>query len=159
MRETPSTSQGSPLIEGRLDAGILRLPVSTPKLISVPLSFCGGAYMAVSALQVPSEIVEPDLPVDRCLCFAASHKQIGAVSGGQAPSGVPSSLTTLFRQVANWTCSLKNCRHRRIGSHTAPRGSFTVWMALNLLNAKELAERSGFSNCHFLHFRDHALYL
>ena len=37
MREMPSPSQVSSLIEGGLDAGILRLPVSTPKLISVPL--------------------------------------------------------------------------------------------------------------------------
>jgi DNA-binding transcriptional LysR family regulator len=37
MRELPSPLQISSLIEGRLDAGILRLPVSTPKLISVPL--------------------------------------------------------------------------------------------------------------------------
>jgi DNA-binding transcriptional LysR family regulator len=37
MREMPSPSQVSSLIEGRLDAGILRLPVSNPKLISVPL--------------------------------------------------------------------------------------------------------------------------
>jgi DNA-binding transcriptional LysR family regulator len=37
MREMPSPSQVSSLIEGRLDAGILRMPVSNPKLISVPL--------------------------------------------------------------------------------------------------------------------------
>jgi DNA-binding transcriptional LysR family regulator len=37
MREMPSPLQVSSLIEGRLDAGILRLPVSNPKLISVPL--------------------------------------------------------------------------------------------------------------------------
>jgi len=37
MREMPSPSQVLSLIEGRLDAGILRLPVSNPKLISVPL--------------------------------------------------------------------------------------------------------------------------
>jgi DNA-binding transcriptional LysR family regulator len=37
MREMPSPSQVSSLIEGRLDAGILRLPVSNPRLISVPL--------------------------------------------------------------------------------------------------------------------------
>jgi DNA-binding transcriptional LysR family regulator len=37
MREMPSLSQVSSLIEGRLDAGILRLPVSNPKLISVSL--------------------------------------------------------------------------------------------------------------------------
>src|ERR1700730_19395594 len=37
MREMPSPSQVSSLSEGRLDAGILRLPVPTPKLISVPL--------------------------------------------------------------------------------------------------------------------------
>src|SRR5580700_2605734 len=37
MREMPSPSQVSTLIEGRLDAGILRLPVSNPRLISVPL--------------------------------------------------------------------------------------------------------------------------
>jgi DNA-binding transcriptional LysR family regulator len=37
MREMPSPSQVSALIEGRLDAGILRMPVTNPKLISVPL--------------------------------------------------------------------------------------------------------------------------
>jgi DNA-binding transcriptional LysR family regulator len=37
MREMPSPSQVSSLIESRLDAGILRLPVSNPRLISVPL--------------------------------------------------------------------------------------------------------------------------
>jgi DNA-binding transcriptional LysR family regulator len=37
MREMPSPLQVSSLAEGRLDAGILRLRVSTPKLISVPL--------------------------------------------------------------------------------------------------------------------------
>jgi DNA-binding transcriptional LysR family regulator len=37
MREMPSPSQVASLIEGRLDAGILRMPVSSPKLISVPL--------------------------------------------------------------------------------------------------------------------------
>jgi DNA-binding transcriptional LysR family regulator len=37
MRETPSPSQVSSLIEGRLDAGILRMPVTNRKLISVPL--------------------------------------------------------------------------------------------------------------------------
>jgi DNA-binding transcriptional LysR family regulator len=37
MREMPSPSQVSSLIEGRLDAGILRMPVSNPKLVSVPL--------------------------------------------------------------------------------------------------------------------------
>lgn len=37
MRETPSPSQVSSLIEGRLDAGILRMPVANRKLISVPL--------------------------------------------------------------------------------------------------------------------------
>src|SRR5580700_3659592 len=37
MREMPSPSQVSSLVEGRLDAGILRLPVSNPRLISVPL--------------------------------------------------------------------------------------------------------------------------
>src|SRR5215469_11504743 len=37
MREMSSPSQASSLIEGRLDAGILRMPVPDRKLISVPL--------------------------------------------------------------------------------------------------------------------------
>jgi DNA-binding transcriptional LysR family regulator len=37
MRETPSPSQVSSLIESRLDVGILRMPVTNRKLISVPL--------------------------------------------------------------------------------------------------------------------------
>jgi DNA-binding transcriptional LysR family regulator len=37
MREMPSPSQVSSLIESRLDVGILRMPVTNPKLISVPL--------------------------------------------------------------------------------------------------------------------------
>jgi DNA-binding transcriptional LysR family regulator len=37
MRETPSPSQISSLVESRLDAGILRMPVTNRKLISVPL--------------------------------------------------------------------------------------------------------------------------
>ena len=37
MREMPSHSQVSALIESRLDAGILRMPVSDRKLMSVPL--------------------------------------------------------------------------------------------------------------------------
>jgi DNA-binding transcriptional LysR family regulator len=37
MREMPSPLQVSSLIERRLDAGILRMPISNPKLISVPL--------------------------------------------------------------------------------------------------------------------------
>jgi DNA-binding transcriptional LysR family regulator len=37
MREIPSPSQVSSLIESRLDAGILRMPVTNRKLISVPL--------------------------------------------------------------------------------------------------------------------------
>jgi DNA-binding transcriptional LysR family regulator len=37
MREMPSPSQVSSLIESRLDAGILRMPVTNGKLISVPL--------------------------------------------------------------------------------------------------------------------------
>jgi DNA-binding transcriptional LysR family regulator len=37
MRETASPSQVSSLIEGRLDAGILRMPVTNRKLISAPL--------------------------------------------------------------------------------------------------------------------------
>lgn len=37
MRELPSDSQVSSLIESRLDAGILRMPVTDRKLISVPL--------------------------------------------------------------------------------------------------------------------------
>src|SRR2546430_12821016 len=37
MREMPSPSQVSSLIESRLDAGILRMPVSNPRLTSVPL--------------------------------------------------------------------------------------------------------------------------
>jgi DNA-binding transcriptional LysR family regulator len=37
LREMPSPSQVSSLIEGRLDVGILRLPVSNPRLISIPL--------------------------------------------------------------------------------------------------------------------------
>jgi DNA-binding transcriptional LysR family regulator len=37
MREMPSPSQVSSLIESRLDAGILRMPVTNRKLVSVPL--------------------------------------------------------------------------------------------------------------------------
>jgi DNA-binding transcriptional LysR family regulator len=37
MREMPSPLQVSSLIESRLDVGILRMPVTNPKLISVPL--------------------------------------------------------------------------------------------------------------------------
>jgi len=37
MREMPSPSQVSSLIESRLDAGILRMPVTNSKLVSVPL--------------------------------------------------------------------------------------------------------------------------
>jgi len=37
MREMPSLSQVSSLIEGQLDAGILRMPVTNRKLITVPL--------------------------------------------------------------------------------------------------------------------------
>jgi DNA-binding transcriptional LysR family regulator len=37
LRETPSPLQVSSLVEGRLDAGILRMPVTNRKLISVPL--------------------------------------------------------------------------------------------------------------------------
>jgi DNA-binding transcriptional LysR family regulator len=37
MREMPSPLQVSSLIEGRLDAGILRMPISNPRLTSVPL--------------------------------------------------------------------------------------------------------------------------
>jgi DNA-binding transcriptional LysR family regulator len=37
MREMPSLSQVSSLIEGQVDAGILRMPVTNRKLISVPL--------------------------------------------------------------------------------------------------------------------------
>src|SRR5215467_13980763 len=37
MREMPSPSQVSALIEARLDVGILRMPVSNPKLTSVAL--------------------------------------------------------------------------------------------------------------------------
>ena len=37
MREMPSPSQVSSLVESRLDAGILRMPVANRKLISVPL--------------------------------------------------------------------------------------------------------------------------
>jgi DNA-binding transcriptional LysR family regulator len=37
MREMPSPSQVSSLIESRLDAGILRMPVTNRKLMSVPL--------------------------------------------------------------------------------------------------------------------------
>src|SRR5580704_66485 len=37
LREMSSPSQISSLVESRLDAGILRMPVSNPKLISVPL--------------------------------------------------------------------------------------------------------------------------
>jgi DNA-binding transcriptional LysR family regulator len=48
MREMPSPSQVSSLVEGRLDAGILRLPVSNPRLISVPL-FSEHLVLATSA--------------------------------------------------------------------------------------------------------------
>jgi DNA-binding transcriptional LysR family regulator len=37
MRELPSPSQVSSLMESRLDAGILRMPVTNSKLISIPL--------------------------------------------------------------------------------------------------------------------------
>lgn len=37
MREMPSPAQAASLIEGRLDAGILRMPVANRKLMSVPL--------------------------------------------------------------------------------------------------------------------------
>ena len=37
MQAAPTPSQVSSLIEGRLDAGILRMPVTNSKLISVPL--------------------------------------------------------------------------------------------------------------------------
>lgn len=37
MREMPSAVQVASLIEGRLDAGILRMPVTSRKLLSVPL--------------------------------------------------------------------------------------------------------------------------
>ncbi|HLY39704.1 MAG TPA: LysR substrate-binding domain-containing protein, partial [Terracidiphilus sp.] len=48
MRELPSPSQVSSLMEGRLDAGILRLPISNPKLISVPL-FSEHLVLAIPA--------------------------------------------------------------------------------------------------------------
>ena len=48
LREMPSPSQVSSLIEGRLDAGILRLPVSNPSLISMPL-FSEHLVLATSA--------------------------------------------------------------------------------------------------------------
>jgi DNA-binding transcriptional LysR family regulator len=48
MREMPSPAQVSSLAEGRLDAGILRMPVSNPKLVSVPL------FSERLALAVPS---------------------------------------------------------------------------------------------------------
>src|ERR1700719_743231 len=48
MRELPSPSQVTSLMEGRLDAGILRLPVSSPKLISVPL-FSEHLILAIPA--------------------------------------------------------------------------------------------------------------
>src|SRR5215510_5902547 len=37
LRDMPSPSQVSSLVEGRLDAGILRMPITNRKLISVPL--------------------------------------------------------------------------------------------------------------------------
>jgi DNA-binding transcriptional LysR family regulator len=48
MRELPSSSQISSLIEGRLDAGILRMPVTNRKLISVPL-FSEHLVLAIPA--------------------------------------------------------------------------------------------------------------
>ena len=48
MREMPSPSQVTSLIEGKLDVGILRLPVSSPKLISVPL-FSERLVLAIPA--------------------------------------------------------------------------------------------------------------
>src|SRR5215469_5871297 len=48
MREMPSPLQVSSLIDDRLDAGILRLPVSNPKLISVPL-FSEHLVLAIPA--------------------------------------------------------------------------------------------------------------
>jgi DNA-binding transcriptional LysR family regulator len=48
MREMPSPSQVSSLIESRLDAGILRMPVTDRKLICVPL-FSEHLVLATSA--------------------------------------------------------------------------------------------------------------
>jgi DNA-binding transcriptional LysR family regulator len=48
MREMRSPSQVSSLIDGRLDAGILRLPVTNRKLVSVPL-FSEDLVLATSA--------------------------------------------------------------------------------------------------------------
>jgi len=52
MREMPSPSQVTALIESRLDAGILRMPVSNQKLVSVPL-FSEHLVLAAPA-DVPS---------------------------------------------------------------------------------------------------------
>jgi DNA-binding transcriptional LysR family regulator len=48
MRELPSPSQVSSLIESRLDAGIMRMPVTDRKLMSVPL-FSEHLILATSA--------------------------------------------------------------------------------------------------------------
>jgi DNA-binding transcriptional LysR family regulator len=48
MRELPSPSQVSSLIESRLDAGIMRMPVTDRKLMSVPL-FSEHLVLATSA--------------------------------------------------------------------------------------------------------------
>jgi DNA-binding transcriptional LysR family regulator len=48
MREMPSPSQVSSLVEGRLDAGILRMPVTNGKLMCVPL-FSEHLVLAIPA--------------------------------------------------------------------------------------------------------------
>src|SRR6202021_2620340 len=50
MRELPSSSQVTSLMEGRLDAGILRWPASNPKLITVPLF---SAHLALATPPMP----------------------------------------------------------------------------------------------------------
>lgn len=51
MRELPSSTQVSALLEGDLDAGILRMPITNPKLTSLPL-FSEHLVLA-TALDVP----------------------------------------------------------------------------------------------------------
>jgi len=48
MREMRSPAQASSLVDGRLDAGILRLPISNRKLVSVPL-FSEDLVLATAA--------------------------------------------------------------------------------------------------------------
>ena len=64
MREMPSPSQVSALIEGRLDVGILRMPVSNPRLTSVPL------FSEYLVLATPADV--PSRPKQGISCFRDS---------------------------------------------------------------------------------------